>query len=109
MANLADRLADGVKDRGVKLAYGAPVTLGEDEAVPVSLVFYGFGGGNGSDSEGNGGEGGGGGGAAIPVGAYTASPEGPVFVPNLIALLGVSIPLVCAGGWALARVIKAFK
>lgn len=115
MTNIVEKLAERVTSSlGTTVNYGKKITLGEVEAVPVSLVSFGFGGGSGAiaqesvegDDIGNGG---GGGGASIPVGMYVAAPKGPRFVPNLVLLLVVSIPLVCVAGVSLTRVIRALK
>jgi len=124
MANLVDTLTDATKTIGVGAAYGAPVEIEGKTIVPVALVWAGFGGGNGTGN-GNanspadaskplvggeaGAEGFGGGGVSIPVGAYVTTDGEATFEPNLIALLAVSIPVICTTGWALARVIRALK
>lgn len=116
MTNIMDRIADGLRERGVTLSYGEKVSVDGKELVPVALVSYGFGGGSGSgraagddaDGEIGEGEGGGGGGMSIPVGAYVAGPEGAVFQPNVVALMAVAIPLTWVLGHAIARIIKAF-
>ncbi|TPX04539.1 hypothetical protein FJ656_11330 [Schumannella luteola] len=100
---LTEKLAAGVPDRSVKLAYGEKQTVGGVELVPVALVAYGFGAGD-SDEYGSGG---GGGGSAIPVGAYIAGDDGLHFRPNTIALLAVSIPVITALGWAISKIVKA--
>lgn len=102
---LTEKLAAGVTDRGVKLAYGEKQTIDGAEFVPVALVAYGFGAG---DSEEYGG-GGGGGGSAIPVGAYIGGPDGLHFRPNTIALLAVSIPVIGMLGWAVSKIVKAAR
>jgi uncharacterized spore protein YtfJ len=112
MTNIVEKLAERVTSSlGTKVNYGEKITLGGVEAVPVSLVSFGFGGGGaGIAEEGDEiGSGGCGGGGSIPVGMYVAAPKGPRFVPNLLLLLVVSIPLVCVTGVALTRVIRALK
>jgi len=118
MANLIEKLAESVPTWGVKLAYGEKTTLGGQELVPVALVGFGFGGGEGSNimpddgpaSAGTGeGRGGGGGGYAVPIGAYVSGPEGLRFRPNRIAVLVVAVPVISAGGMALAQIIRAFR
>lgn len=118
MANLIEKLAESVPTWGVKLAYGEKTTLGGQELVPVALVGFGFGGGEGSNimpdsgpaSAGAGeGRGGGGGGYAVPIGAYVSGPEGLRFRPNRIALLVVAVPVISAGGMALAQIIRALR
>ena len=52
MANITEKLADTVPDRGVKIAYGEKVVVGGTEMVPVAFVSYGFGGGT-MDGKGN--------------------------------------------------------
>ena len=113
MTNLAEKMADSIKDNGVSLSYGPMVSVDGRELIPVALVSYGFGGGSGSgrsgdDTEVGEGEGGGGGGLSIPVGAYLSGPDGVVFRPNAVALLAVSIPVIWVAGRAIARIIKAF-
>lgn len=104
--SLAERLAEGVTDRGVTLAYGDKQTIDGVELVPVALVSYGFGAGESDEMDGGGG---GGGGAAIPIGAYVGGADGVHFRPNPIALIAVSIPAICALGWALARIVRAAR
>jgi uncharacterized spore protein YtfJ len=104
MTNLTEKLAESMTHRGVKLSFGEKVDLDGVEVMPVALVTYGF--GAGGDDTGNGG---GAGGGSIPVGVYL-NDEGYVkFQPNLIALLAVSIPVICATGWALSKIIKALR
>ena len=100
------------------MAFGEPVTVGGQEVVPAALVIFGFGGGGGSGKwpehqsvpQGEGeGSGGGGGGYVLPIGAYVSGPDGLRFRPNLVAMVIVSVPLVSAAGWALARIITAAK
>lgn len=62
--------------------------------------------GHGPPGEGEG-SGGGGGGYALPIGAYVRSPDGVRFRPNPVAMIVVSVPLVSAVGWAVARIISA--
>ena len=108
MSNITEKLAEHVTSSlGAKVNSGEKVTIGGVEAVPVSFVSFGFGGG--SDTGESGGEGGGGGGASIPMGMFVPGDVGPKFVPNLIALLAVSIPLTWVAGKALSRVIRALK
>jgi uncharacterized spore protein YtfJ len=115
MTNIVERLAERVTSSlGTKVNYGEKITLGGVEAVPVSLVSFGFGGGgaeiaqDGTDG-GEYGSGGGGGGGSIPVGMYVAAARGPRFVPNLALVLALSIPLVWVTGKSLARVIRVLK
>ena len=109
--NLAERVTSSL---GAKINYGEKINLIQGETVPVSLIWFGFGGGNSEGAEGEkgaqpAGSGGGGGGASIPVGVYVGSTLGARFVPNLIALLAVSIPLMWVTGKALSRIIRALK
>ena len=105
---LTEKLAAGVPDRSVKLAYGEKQTVDGVEFVPVAFVSYGFGGGEGFEEMGNGsGSGGGGGGVAIPLGAYIAGPDGLRFRPNPIALLSAAIPVIGVLGWAISKIVKA--
>jgi|SRR5690349_5659190 len=101
---LTEKLAAGVPDRSVKLAYGEKQTVDGVEFVPVAFVSYGFGAGEGLEEVGSGG---GGGGVAIPLGAYIGGPDGLRFRPNTIALLSVAIPVVGVVGWAIAKIVKA--
>src|SRR6218665_1358871 len=93
---LTEKLAEGVPDRSVKLAYGEKQTVDGVEFVPVAFVSYGFGSGEAPEE----GSGGGGGGVAIPVGAYIGGPDGLHFRPNTVALAWVSIPVIAVLGWA---------
>jgi len=102
---LTEKLAEGVPDRGVTLAYGEKQTVDGVEFVPVALVAYGFGAGDSEEY----GSGGGGGGSSIPVGAYIGGPDGLRFRPNAIALLAVSIPVITVVGWSLAKIAKALR
>ncbi len=118
MADITEKLAAGVPDRGVKISYGELITVDGTEMVPVAFVSYGFGAGNGTGS-GSGspvadeGEldmsGGGGGGVSIPVGAYIGGPDGLRFRANPIALAWVAIPLIAVSGWALAKIARALS
>ena len=108
--NIADRVTSSL---GAKVNYGEKVNLIQGETMPVSLIWFGFGGGTSEGGEGNfatpAGNGGGGGGASIPVGVYVGSTLGARFVPNLIAMMAVSIPLMWVTGKALSRIIRALK
>ena len=107
---ITEKLAAGVPDRSVKLAYGEKQTVDGAEIVPVAFVTYGFGGGEGLGELGNGeGSGGGGGGVAIPLGAYVRGPQGLQFQPNVIALMSVAIPLVSTIAWGIAQIVKAAR
>lgn len=118
MTDPVESLTASLPSWGAKMAFGESTMVGGREVVPAALVIFGFGGGSGSGkrprrgdvSEGEGeGSGGGGGGYVLPIGAYVSGPEGPTFRPNPLALIIVSVPLVSAAGWALARVITAVK
>jgi uncharacterized spore protein YtfJ len=104
MPTVAEELAESVPKRGVKLAYGEAVVMGDTTMVPIAMVTYGFGGG-GEGAQG----GGGGGGATMPLGVYVTRGANTTFRPNPVALLAVSIPLVCAAGWAISRIVKAMR
>lgn len=100
------------------MAFGESIALDGREVVPAALVVFGFGGGGGSGKwakrgetpEGEGeGTGGGGGGYVLPIGAWVSGPSGPKFLPNPVAIIIVSVPLVSAVGWALARIIGALR
>lgn len=113
MANITDKLAESVPDRGVKIAYGEKVVVGGTEMVPVAFVSYGFGGGSmagpanlDKDTDMTG-DGAGGGGVSIPVGAYIAGKEGLVFHANPITTLWVSIPVIAVLGWAISKIVRA--
>jgi uncharacterized spore protein YtfJ len=113
--SIVEKIAETITSAlGTKINYGEKITLGTTEAVPVSLVTFGFGGGSGGDgTEDSTGEmmgtGGGGGGASVPLGMYVEGANGPRFVPNLIPLMIVSIPLTFIAGKALAGIIRALK
>ncbi|WP_193509828.1 hypothetical protein [Cryobacterium sp. BB736] len=104
MPTVAEELAESVPKRGVKLAYGEAVVMGDTTLVPIAMVTYGFGGGGESGKGG-----GGGGGATMPLGVYVTRGATTSFRPNPVALLAVSIPLVCAVGWAISRIVKAMR
>jgi uncharacterized spore protein YtfJ len=104
MNNVAEKLADTVRSRGVELAYGAPVEAGGATILPIALVTYGFGGG-GTGEDG----GGGGGGIAIPLGVYVTRAGSIRFHPNPVAIIGVMTPVLLALGHALAHVVKAAR
>jgi uncharacterized spore protein YtfJ len=109
--NIAERVTSSL---GAKINFGEKVRLEQGEALPVSVIWFGFGGGSSEGNEGEApadqaGSGGGGGGASIPLGVYVGSAQGARFVPNLIPLLGVSIPLMYVTGKALSRIIRALK
>ncbi|BDI22416.1 hypothetical protein [Herbiconiux sp. L3-i23] len=111
MTNIVEKIADGLRERGVTLAYGEKTSVDGKELVPVALVVVGFGGGSGGGGTGDEsgeGEGGGGGSWTIPVGAYVAGPDGAWFQPNVVALLAVSVPVIWALGHAISRIVKAF-
>jgi hypothetical protein len=118
MTGPVESLTASVPSWGAKMAFGEAVTVGGREIVPAALVIFGFGGGGGSGTwpdrggvpQGEGeGSGGGGGGYVLPIGAYVSGPDGPSFRPNVLAMIIVSVPLISAAGWALARVITAAK
>ena len=110
MADITEKLAAGVPDRGVKISYGELIVVDGTEMVPVSFVSYGFGAGSGTPADEDSDldmSGGGGGGVSIPVGAYIGGPDGLRFRPNPLALAWVAIPLVAVSGWAIAKIAKA--
>ncbi|PWB97012.1 hypothetical protein [Homoserinimonas hongtaonis] len=115
MSNIVETLSERMTSSvGTRLSYGDKVTIGGVEAVPVALVSFGFGGGAGDmqhegEHDAGSGTGGGGGGMSVPVGIYVPGPRGPRFVPNLIALLTVSIPLACIAGYSLPKIVRALK
>lgn len=115
MSNIVETLSERMTSAaGTKLSYGDKVTIGGVEAIPVALVSFGFGGGAGDmqredEHDAGSGTGGGGGGMSVPVGIYVPGPSGPRFVPNLIALLVVSIPLVWIAGSSLPKIVRALK
>lgn len=114
--NPIESLTASVPHWGTRMAFGESLTVGGQEIVPAALVMFGFGGGGGSgrwpekdagpDGQGEG-SGGGGGGYILPVGAYVRGPDGLKFRPNAMAMIIVSVPLVSALGWAVARIITA--
>ena len=114
--NPVENLTESVPFWGAKMAFGESITAGDQEIVPAALVIFGFGGGGGSGKwpergtvpEGEGeGSGGGGGGYILPIGAYVRGPDGVKFRPNPVAMIIVSVPLLSAAGWAIARIITA--
>jgi uncharacterized spore protein YtfJ len=118
MSNPLENMTASVPSWGAKLAFGESTMVGGREVVPAALVMFGFGGGGGSGTwpehgkvpgsrrEGNGG---GGGGYVLPIGAYVGGPDGLRFRPNPVAAIIVSVPLVTAVGWAVARIITSAK
>ncbi len=106
---ITEKLAAGVPDRSVGLAYGEKQTVDGAEIIPVAFVTYGFGGGDGLDLGNGEGSGGGGGGVAIPLGAYVRGPQGLQFQPNVIALVSVAIPLVSTIAWGISLIVKAAR
>ncbi|WP_425954952.1 hypothetical protein [Xylanimonas sp. McL0601] len=112
MAEVVVELASLVAQAGAKVAFGEKVDVDGATLVPVALAIYGVGGGQGpagSDDAGPLGSGGGGGSLSVPLGAYVGR-EGTVrFVPNVVALLFVSIPLTIVAGRALARIARALR
>lgn len=113
MESLTARLAETLSNVGVRNSYGTPIEVDGTTIIPVALVSFGFGGGeadnNDPENDGDSGSGGGGGGMSVPVGAYITRNGTTHFEPNTVALLAVSIPLACVGGFALTRIIKALK
>lgn len=91
---------------GANVSYGEKVTLAGAEVLPVAIGFYGFGGGGSLESRGSGG---GGGSWSVPLGAYVGHGNSVVFEPNIIILSALSIPIICATGFATARVIHALR
>ena len=118
MESPVESLTKSAPSWGAKMAYGETIDVGGRQVTPAALVIFGFGGGSGSGKlpqggglpQGEGeGSGGGGGGYVLPIGAYVNGPNGPKFQPNPVAMIMVSVPLVSAAGWALARIITAVK
>ncbi|MGZ4661364.1 MAG: hypothetical protein ACXVYB_08805 [Arthrobacter sp.] len=114
MADTVTSLAETFKNVGVARAYGAPVTVGGEELIPVALVSFGFGGGSdagaGDGAGAKGAAGGGGGGFVLPVGVYSRNGSGRmVFKPNTIAVLAALVPLACAVGMSLRGVLRAAR
>ena len=116
MTDVIERMTSSVPSWGAKLAFGERIVVGGQEVVPSALVIFGFGGGGGSGNwlergtspEGRGeGSGAGGGGYVLPIGAYIGGSNGVRFYPNPVAMLIVSVPLLTAAGWAVARIINA--
>lgn len=118
MESPIESLTKSAPSWGAKMAFGETIDVGGRQVTPAALVIFGFGGGGGSGKwpqrgslpEGEGeGSGGGGGGYVLPIGAYVNGPNGPKFQPNPVAMIIVSVPLVSAAGWALARIITAAR
>lgn len=113
MEPLTAKLAEKLSSIGVKNSYGAPIEVDGATIIPVALISFGFGSGetHETDSEnlGDTGNGGGGGGMSVPVGAYVTRNGTTRFEANTVVLLAASIPLVCATGFALTRIVKALK
>lgn len=104
--SITEKLAAGMPDRAVTLAYGETRIVDGVELVPVAFVSYGFGGAEGADSFG---DGGGGGGVSIPLGAYVGGPDGLRFRPNTIAVLAMAIPIIGTIGYAIKLIVKAAR
>ena len=118
MSTIVEKMTASLPSWGARMAFGESVTVGGQEVIPAALVVFGFGGGEGSGTwpergaapEGQGeGSGGGGGGYVLPIGAYVGGPNGLTFRPNPVAMIIVSVPLVSAVGWGVARIISAAK
>jgi len=112
MTTLLERLAARVPEFGVRLAYGAPASVGGEEMLPVALVSYGFGAGEGTDGDAEpemSGSGGGGGGLAVPVGVYVRRHGRVVFRPNAVALLACAAPVILALGAGVAAIVRAAR
>ncbi|MBI5161061.1 MAG: hypothetical protein HY996_06570 [Micrococcales bacterium] len=105
MVTVLEQITSTVQKLGPSINYGPPVTVGDTQVVPVSMVWLGFGGVDGVDGQG----GGGGAGASLPIGAYVDGIDGPEFQPNVIALIAASGILVAAVGSAIAGVISASR
>ncbi|MGO1415094.1 MAG: hypothetical protein ACTHVH_11170 [Microbacterium gubbeenense] len=105
MPNIALELGKITNRAGVNAVYGEKQEVDGVTIVPVAAAWSGFGGG---DEEGKG-AGGGGGSISMPLGVYVRRPEGLRFEPNLIALLAVSVPVICVAGRALRKIIRALK
>ncbi len=103
--SITEKLAAGVPDRNVGLAYGEKQTINGVDIVPVAFVAYGFGGGESDEL----GSGGGGGGTAIPLGVYVGGPSGPRFRANTLALLAVSVPVISTIGYVITKIVKAAR
>ena len=105
MPNIAVELGKLTTTAGVNAVYGEKQEVDGVSIVPVAATWSGFGGG---EDDGKG-AGGGGGHVAVPLGVYVRRPEGLRFEPNLIALLAVSVPVICVAGHALRKIIRALK
>ena len=103
---ITEKLAAGIPNRGVTLAYGETRIVDGVELVPVAFVSYGFGGADDAESLGTGG---GGGGVSIPLGAYVGGPDGLRFRPNTIAVLAMAIPIIGTIGYAIRLIVKAAR
>ncbi|MEO3933135.1 hypothetical protein WMO79_10035 [Micrococcaceae bacterium Sec7.4] len=116
MTEALSSLAEAFKNVGVSRAYGTPVKVDGEELIPVALVSFGFGGGGNSEAEGADAAGresvagGGGGGFVLPLGVYCRNGSGHVaFRPNMIALLGTLVPLVCAVGFTARGILRTLR
>lgn len=104
--DLTAKLAEGVSQRGITLAYGDTQLVGGVELVPVAFVTYGFGGIQDSEQYG---DGGGGGGVSIPLGAYVGGADGVRFQPNPLTALAIGVIAIGALGMAVSMVVKAAR
>ncbi|QAY70173.1 hypothetical protein [Xylanimonas protaetiae] len=113
MAEIILELASVATRAGATISYGDKVVIDGAEAVPVALAVYGFGGGSAgpsaADPEHQQGSGGGGWSVSVPVGALVTRGGSVRFVPNVVAVLGVSIPLTFVAGFAVSRVLSALR
>lgn len=105
MPNIAVELGKLTSSAGINAVYGEKQEVDGVTVLPVAIAWSGFGAGEETGK----GTGGGGGSVAIPVGVYVRRPEGLRFEPNLIALLAVSVPVICVAGRALRKIIRALK
>jgi uncharacterized spore protein YtfJ len=125
MAEVVVEIGSLVARAGAQVAFGDKVEVDGATLVPVALGIYGFGGGSGDGGTGDagepadqgaaqaatrgGGSGGGGSSISIPLGAYVGRDGHVRFVPNVVAVLGVAIPLTFVAGQALARIARALR
>jgi hypothetical protein len=99
------KLATGIRQRAVGLAFGDTQTVGDLHIVPVAFVGYGFGALDHSSERFS--AGGGGGGFSFPLGVYVTDHGSVRFRANTVAVLALIVPIASAVTATLARVATA--